>query len=187
MQTCKPSECEFLGKDDLGWLSDDGATLNLVFKRNTSGIGVSFDSSICICTRGIVDRLLKAMSSKKRKLRIKDKAQDVDATNVVKTIKDFCNDIDFGKEHSWDSCEITMETVATTRFLLAAGQKLQFGKLTPDAVEKILKAGDRLFCIRHNYQGDGYLRDGIYCEDDSEVDYSSLDGGRAQVLLCDLQ
>lgn len=94
--------------------------------------------------------------------------------NRIKKIKEIANsksrdDI----YHKSDTYQITMNTIKNTKDMISAGIDIKLEKWEDiEDLEKRLKAGEKIFMIRNNHSGDGYLSDGIYSEDDSPM----LDG-----------
>ena len=67
---------------------------------------------------------------------------------------------------SIDTYEITLDTIANTRELIAAGYKIKFDENEDlDEFEKRIKDGHRIFYLRIAHSGDGYGTFYIYCED----------------------
>lgn len=78
--------------------------------------------------------------------------------------------------------QITKSTIKNTRDMIAAGLHVELDKWENlDELEKRLDAGQKLFCIHNNYQGDGWDKDAIYSEDDCEL--LSIDNSMAMEYL----
>ena len=75
-----------------------------------------------------------------------------------------------------------MDTIKNTRAMLKAGLEMEFEDWEDiESLEARLKKGEKIFMIRANNSGDGYLRDGIYCEEGSEM--MSIDNGMAMEYI----
>lgn len=86
----------------------------------------------------------------------------------IECIKKFTREFYETGRTGYSSYQITMNTIKNTKDLISAGVKIEFNKWeNVELLEKRLKAGEKIFMIRNNYSGDGYLSDGIYTEDGS--------------------
>ena len=89
---------------------------------------------------------------------------------ILKIAKEKLND-DFRIKtmSSIETYEITLDTIANTKELIAAGYNIKFDENEDlESFEKRLKDGNRIFCLRIAYSGDGYGTFHIYCEDGAE-------------------
>lgn len=101
------------------------------------------------------------------------KMYESDKINRVERLKELAEKYTSKNEEcepTYDSYSITMSTIKNTKDLLAAGVDLKFDKWENlERIEKRLLAGEKIFMIRNNHSGDGYLSDGVFSEDGSPM------------------
>ena len=152
------------------WLDKKTMTLHDVSKRYESGVVVDFnhDSNFYFKWNEIPENLIEAVrdgTATSEQLKDFDKRMTGFLEYINKIVNDDYSDCFIS------SYKITMDTIKMTRNLLLAGCKMKFEKWENiDKIEERLKKGEKLFMIRVNNSGDGYLKDGVYCEDDASLE-----------------
>lgn len=177
-----PSDPEyyFYKMYDKSWLDESVNTLHVVRKYFVGALGIAIEDNYELRHDSWFEELVEKGKADEHQLQVYEER----ANERLKAIKEIClkyhqdyESVDFS--HSY---QITMDTIKNTRAMLKAGLEMEFEDWEDiESLEARLKKGEKIFMIRANNSGDGYLRDGIYCEEGSEM--MSGDNGMAMEYI----
>lgn len=165
-----PSDPEyyFYKMYDKSWLDESANTLHFVRKYFVGALGIAIEDNYELRHDSWFEELVEKGKADEHQLQVYEER----ANERLKAIKEIClkyhqdyESVDFS--HSY---QITMDTIKNTKAMLKAGLEMEFKDWEDiESLEARLKKGEKIFMIRANNSGEGYLRDGIYCEEGSEM------------------
>lgn len=171
---------QFYKMYDKSWLDESTNTLHDVQKHFVGALGIAIEDDYRLRHDLWFEGLVEKGKADEYQLQIYEEC----ANERLKAIKEICRKYhqDYESIDSSYSYQITMDTIKNTRAMLKAGLEMEFEDWEDiEDLEARLKKDEKIFMIHANNSGDGYLRDGIYCEENSEM--MSGDNGMAMEYI----
>jgi len=165
-----PADREYgwLKDNDKSWYDQANETLHVVHKHYVGCLGVDVGDSFNLRRDKWFEDLIESGKATQHQLKIHQE----NINDRLKEVRKVCvkYDEDYESVYTSDSYQITLNTIKTTKEMLHTGFEMEFDDWENiTELEERLKEGQQLFMIRSNNSGDGYLKDGIYCEDGSQM------------------